>query len=82
VVVLARLTLDASPGVLELVTTCDEEVSGGKCSTEAGPVTTKFTVSKGKVKTVSTISEKPNVTISTLARVTALPAATNHARPR
>ncbi len=46
------LTLDASPGALELVTTCDEEVSGGKCVTDSGPVATKFSASAGKLKKV------------------------------
>lgn len=45
------LTLDVLPGALEVFTTCDEEVNG-KCSTDAGPVTTRFSVLKGKLKKV------------------------------
>ena len=46
------LTLDVSPGLLEVVTTCDEEINGGKCMTDAGPVATKFSALKGKLRKV------------------------------
>ena len=46
------LTLDASPGLLEVVTTCDEESNGGKCMTDSGPVATKFSALKGKLRKV------------------------------
>lgn len=46
------LTLDASPGLIELVTSCEYEMYGGKCSTDAGPVTTSLSVSRGKLKKV------------------------------
>jgi hypothetical protein len=46
------LTLESSEGALELVTQCDAEVNGGRCATDSGAVTTRFSVNKGKLKKV------------------------------